>query len=202
MHARPLNRRALRIIVDAITQTLGKVRTRNVRYPVTPVLPALPVIVGEGQYVLNPHGIDKMSAQVATGGIARTDAGDPVTTLCDTSYPGFADRQRAEPVERVGGSPVVDGDRVGKKARHGISFLTGHAGGAFGTAGSGSPASPRLTRPARKSAKGTIFSPTLACSRASMYRVRSSTGMTVHGYPPDASIRFIRNRPMRPLPSI
>ena len=38
----------------------------------------------------------------------------------------------------------------------------------FGTAGSGSPASPLLTRPDRKSAKGAISSSTLAFSRASM----------------------------------
>jgi len=38
----------------------------------------------------------------------------------------------------------------------------------FGTAGSGSPASPLLTRLDRKSAKGAISSSTLAFSRASM----------------------------------
>ena len=39
---------------------------------------------------------------------------------------------------------------------------------AFGTGGSGSPASPFLTKPARKSVKGTMSSPTLAFSRASI----------------------------------
>ena len=38
----------------------------------------------------------------------------------------------------------------------------------FGTAGSGSPASPFLTRPAKKAANGAISSRTLALSRASM----------------------------------
>jgi len=38
----------------------------------------------------------------------------------------------------------------------------------FGTVGIGSPANPFLTSPARKSANGTISSPTLAFSRAPM----------------------------------
>jgi hypothetical protein len=75
---------------------------------------------------------------------------------------------------------------------------------AFGTAGNGSrsPARRFLTNPARNSANGTIFSPTLAFSRAFTKALRSLTGMTVHGYPPAAIIVFIRNRPTLPLPSI
>ena len=34
-----------------------------------------------------------------------------------------------------------------------------------------------------------------------MYPCRSSTLIVVQGYPPDASIMFIRNRPKRPIPS-
>src|SRR6266850_5150123 len=72
----------------------------------------------------------------------------------------------------------------------------------FGTDGSGSPANRLFTRPARKSAKGPISSPTLAFSSAFMYVCRSATAMTVHGYPPAPIMRFIKNRPMRPLPSM
>ena len=57
------------------------------------------------------------------------------------------------------------------------------------------------TSPPRKSANGSISWRTLAASRAAMYSSRRSTGMTVHGQPAAASITFIRNRPMRPLPS-
>ena len=41
----------------------------------------------------------------------------------------------------------------------------------------------------------------LALSRAESYASRSSTLMTVQGYPPDASIAFMTNRDIRPLPS-
>ena len=57
------------------------------------------------------------------------------------------------------------------------------------------------TRSATNSANGVKFCCTLAASRAAIYARRSSTRMTVHGYPPEASIAFIVNRAMRPLPS-
>ncbi len=51
-------------------------------------------------------------------------------------------------------------------------------------------------------ANAVIFFPTLAASSASIYSPRLSTGITVHGYPPDASMVFIKKRAMRPFPSI
>ena len=35
-----------------------------------------------------------------------------------------------------------------------------------------------------------------------MWALRPVTGIKVHGYPPAAIMRFIRKRPMRPLPSM
>jgi hypothetical protein len=54
---------------------------------------------------------------------------------------------------------------------------------------------------AASSAKGTMFPRELASSKAAMYSLRRSSSMTVHGYPPEAIIAFIRNLPIRPLPS-
>src|ERR1017187_2511086 len=77
-----------------------------------------------------------------------------------------------------------------------------HEEEAFGTASKGLPANPFRTSPARKSARGAISSPTLAFSRAFTLVLRSPTGTTVQGYPPDAIIAFIRKRPTRPFPSV
>ena len=56
-------------------------------------------------------------------------------------------------------------------------------------------------QPAEEIGERSISWRTLAASKAAMYSLRRSTGMTVHGQPAAASITFIRNRPMRPLPS-
>ena len=56
-------------------------------------------------------------------------------------------------------------------------------------------------RSARNSANAPIRWPLLASSSAAMYSARCSTRITVHGYPPEHSIRFIRNRAIRPFPS-
>jgi hypothetical protein len=55
---------------------------------------------------------------------------------------------------------------------------------------------------AMNSAKGLISPRELAAARAAIYSGLRSILTTVHGYPPDASIAFIRNRPNLPLPSI
>ena len=54
---------------------------------------------------------------------------------------------------------------------------------------------------ATNSAKGTMFSRELASSKAAMYSLRRSSSMTVHGYPPESIMAFIRKLPIRPLPS-
>lgn len=51
-------------------------------------------------------------------------------------------------------------------------------------------------------ANGPMSALALAAFRAAMYSVRRSTGITVHGYPPDANMAFMRNLPMRPFPSM
>lgn len=53
-----------------------------------------------------------------------------------------------------------------------------------------------IARPTN-SANGAMSCAWLAASSAAMYACRSSTRIVVHGYPPDASIMFIRNRAMR-----
>src|SRR6266403_2147105 len=63
-------------------------------------------------------------------------------------------------------------------------------------------AADQATRSARNVANGSIFESILALSSAFRYRLRSSTRTTVHGYPPDANIVFIRKRAILPLPSM
>jgi len=58
------------------------------------------------------------------------------------------------------------------------------------------------TASARNSVNGPMSPSALAASSAAMYGSRCSTRMIVQGYPPEASMAFIRNRPMRPLPSM
>ena len=55
--------------------------------------------------------------------------------------------------------------------------------------------------PARNRVNSAMSPLTEALSSAAMYDALRVTRTIVQGYPPDASMAFIRNRPMRPLPS-
>jgi hypothetical protein len=54
----------------------------------------------------------------------------------------------------------------------------------------------------KNEAKGTISPPALALSNDAIYSAVLSSGITVHGYPPDTIIEFIRNLPILPFPSL
>jgi len=52
------------------------------------------------------------------------------------------------------------------------------------------------------SAKGAMFWSVEAASNAARYSFRRVVRTMVHGYPPEAIIKFIRNRAMRLFPSM
>lgn len=53
-----------------------------------------------------------------------------------------------------------------------------------------------------KFVKSVIFPSALAFSSAFIYSGLLSTGITVHSYPPEISMTFIKKRPILPFPSI
>jgi hypothetical protein len=141
---------------------------------------AWPILAATGYSsgaVLSAASFDESQARTPAG--AANDAGLALRSPAHGSrgthaFPPIARGVRWLDV-RGGGPPLLDAlaERIRRRLTSNETAPAGGRGrpgyeGAFGTAGSGSPASPRLTRPPRKSAKGTIFSATLASSRASM----------------------------------
>ena len=91
----------------------------------------------------------------------------------NTSQPSLSKQARNDWIDAKSPSHSLNDLSMSVSFNNG-TILTGRASGCavdqedFGTAGNGSPASPLRTRPAMKSEKGTMSSPTLARSRAFM----------------------------------